>query len=130
MKTFTKSTTYFLIMCIIMYIVRIANIPLFWGCIFIGLCILPVLLFCDWNFTEYVEEFTLSSFRINDKLYEKSDDEIQEGDMVYDTKDNTYGICDMMKEDWIAIRDGHIVEVGVPKSRCFRLVLVSKEENY
>lgn len=132
MKKFTKYTIYYLFAYLSWYALNIPNttiniicyclimIPIYW----------KLLDFLDWNFKEQNEQFTLARFRINNQLYEKSEDEIQEGDMVYDTRNNTYGICDMIKEDWIAIRDGHVVEVGVPKSRCFRLVLVSDEENY
>jgi hypothetical protein len=61
-------------------------------------------------------------YRIHGILYKPlPGDQIQKGDLVFDTKDNTYGYCDGVKGDKIAIKDNFVVEVGVPKSRCYKL---------
>lgn len=54
-------------------------------------------------------------------------DHIYVGDIVLDRKDGLYGTCDMlMKQDTIAIRDSCIVEVGVPKTRVYKLIPFSQ----
>jgi len=62
-------------------------------------------------------------YRIHGILYEVSDKNIEVGDLVLDTKDNTYGYISMEHDkDYVAVTDSPIAEVGVPKSRLKKLI--------
>lgn len=60
--------------------------------------------------------------RINGISFTVSQTKIQKGDMLYDRSDGTYGICDMIKDDLVAIKDEDVVELAVPISRVYKLV--------
>lgn len=62
--------------------------------------------------------------RIDGVLYNQQShtNDIKEGELVFDTKDNTYGYCDMVCGNKIAIKFGCVAELGVPMSRVRRLV--------
>jgi len=61
-----------------------------------------------------------AKIRINGFYYRMVEpDYVREGDRVVDMRDGTHGICDMIHSDGnhIAIKDGSVIEVGVPISR-------------
>jgi hypothetical protein len=61
--------------------------------------------------------------RIDGVLYDQIETpDLNEGDLVFDTKDNTYGFVDMRRGDQIAIRENCVTEVGVPISRVRKLI--------
>lgn len=61
--------------------------------------------------------------RVHGLLYKQVETtDIKEGDLVLDLRDGTYGYCDMVKGDSIAIRDGWVSEVGVPISSVRKLI--------
>ncbi len=47
---------------------------------------------------------------------------INKGDLVLDTRDNTYGYVDSKLIDKIAIRHGCFVEIGIPINRVRKLI--------
>ncbi len=49
---------------------------------------------------------------------------IKEGDLVLDTKDFTYGWCDFVLGDRIAIAHSGIAELAIPMSRVRKLVKI------
>jgi hypothetical protein len=57
------------------------------------------------------------------KLYKVVNELITEGNIVFDRLDGTYGTCEMISLDGktIAMRDGIIVEVGIPVERVYNL---------
>lgn len=69
--------------------------------------------------------------RIKSTLYKQTEPrDIKVGDLVFDIKDNTYGTIDMIYEGGthVAIRDGWVVEVGVPVDRV-RILTPFEESN-
>jgi hypothetical protein len=68
--------------------------------------------------------------RIDGLLYRQVETgEIEEGDLVLDLYDGTYGFCDMRKDDKIAIRHDWVVEVAIPISRVRKLVHIANPES-
>lgn len=62
-------------------------------------------------------------YRIDNIMYHASEKPATIGDLVIDTKDNTFGYVEMeTSKDTFAIRDGFVTEIGVPKSRVIKLV--------
>jgi len=57
--------------------------------------------------------------RINNIAYKQSiPTELKVGDLVFDTKDNSYGYVDMIHDEKrVAVRDGHVTELGVSIER-------------
>lgn len=66
-------------------------------------------------------------YRIHNILYTQAvDSDIKAGDLVIDTKDGAYGVCDMIHEDGkhIAMKDNFVVELGIPIERVKKLIPV------
>lgn len=57
--------------------------------------------------------------RIGKTLYNQyiNNTDLKKGDIVLDTKDGAYGSVDMIKGDFIATRNGNVIELGIPMSR-------------
>lgn len=56
------------------------------------------------------------------KQIEATIENIEEGDLVFDTKDSTYGYVDMKIKDKIAIKFGCVTELGIPINRVRKLI--------
>ncbi len=45
----------------------------------------------------------------------------QIGDLVIDTRDDLYGVCESIFEGYMAVRDKDIVEIGIPIEKVRKL---------
>lgn len=61
------------------------------------------------------------AIKILDELFTISDQTIQPGDIIFDRRDGSYGICDDVYGDKLTIKESEVAEVGVLISNCYRL---------
>jgi hypothetical protein len=68
-----------------------------------------------------------STVYINNVHYKVTDDkDFSVGDMVLDREDGMHGKIDMIMGDKAAVRDGCVVELGIPFSRLIKLKKINE----
>lgn len=68
--------------------------------------------------------------RVHGILYKTADaSDVKEGDLVFDTKDKTFGVCDMRIGNKIAIKEDYVAELAVPIERVRKLIPVPENNS-